>query len=267
MTQWIRLLITLIAAAAAALGAGPAAAGGVDDRVAASGTVRVCIWPEYYGISWHNPRTGRLQGLDIDLSAEFAREIGRRLEYVPTTFATLIDDLVNQRCDAAMFGVAITPQRAQHLRFTTPYLRSGIVAATLKGHPTVQRWQDIDRPGVRVAVAAGTFMEPVMSAALKHASLVSVRAPATREEELRSGRVDVFMTDFPYSRRLLAEVDWAQIIEPETPFHPLGYAYAVRPGDDAWFARLQGFAERIRRDGRLAAAARGHGLVPIALTE
>jgi ABC-type amino acid transport substrate-binding protein len=116
---------------------------------------------------------------------------------------------------------------------------------------------------VAVAVQAGTFMEPVMAAALKQARLVRVTPPATRERELEAGRVDVFMTDFPYSRRLLDNADWAALIAPPQPFHVLPYAYAVKPGDAAWLAQVDEFVGRIQRDGRLEAAARRHGLAPI----
>jgi len=112
-------------------------------------------------------------------------------------------------------------------------------------------------------VQAGTFMEPVMAARLKQARLVSVKPPTTRERELEAGRVDVFMTDYPYSRRLLDNADWATLISPPTPFHVLPYAYAVKPGDDAWWQAVDEFVARIQRDGRLEAAARRHGLSPI----
>ena len=114
-----------------------------------------------------------------------------------------------------------------------------------------------------VAVQAGTFMEPVMKAELKQAQMVSIRPPATRERELEAGRVDVFMTDYPYSRRLLDNADWATLIAPPQPFHVLPYAYAVKPGDAAWLAQVDEFVARIQRDGRLEAAARKHGLLPI----
>ena len=45
-----------------------------------------------------------------------------------------------------------------------------------------------------------------------------VKLPATRERELVAGRVDVFMTDYPYSRRLLDNADWARLIAPAEPF-------------------------------------------------
>jgi ABC-type amino acid transport substrate-binding protein len=75
--------------------------------------------------------------------------------------------------------------------------------------------------------------------------------------------VDVFMTDFPYSRRLLDNADWATLVAPPKPFNVLPYAYAVKPGDEAWLAQVDEFVARIQRDGRLEAAARKHGLGPI----
>lgn len=267
-----RHLATLAAALAVTLGAvvtsaraqpAAAAAGPVQQRVQASGAVRVCIWPEYYGITYRHPRTQQLVGLDIDLATELGRDLNLRVQHVDSSFATLVDDLKAERCDVAMFAVAMLPQRMEHLRFTRPYLQSDIYAITTKSNRAVQRWADIDQPGVAVAVQAGTFMEPVMRAALKQARLVSIQPPATRERELEAGRVDVFMTDYPYSRRLLDNADWARLIAPPTRFHPLPYAYAVRPGDEGWLALLDRFVQRIQADGRLEAAARRHGLAEV----
>ncbi|MCE2907393.1 MAG: ABC transporter substrate-binding protein, partial [Burkholderiaceae bacterium] len=226
-----------------------AQAQGVLERVRAAGTVRVCVWPDYYGVSLRNPRTQQFVGIDIDLSAEFARDLGLKLQYVDSSFASLIADLEGDRCDVAMFAVGMLPQRMERLRFTRPYLQSDIYGITTRGNRVVQRWEDIDRPGVAVAVQVGTFMEPVMAATLRHARLVRVSPPTTRERELEAGRVDVFMTDYPYSRRLLDNADWATLIAPPRPFHVLPYAYAVKPGDAAWLAEVDGFVERIQRDG------------------
>ena len=256
---------TLLAALLALLLAASAHAGPVAERVKSRHALRVCIWPDYYGVSFRNPKTQALEGIDIDLSAAFANDLGVTLEYVDSSFVTLIEDLQGERCDVAMFAVGMLPQRVAQLRFSRPYLQSDIYAVTTKSNRAVRRWADIDRPGVAVAVQAGTFMEPVMREALHHARLVSVRPPDTRERELEAGRVDVFMTDYPYSRRLLDNADWAMRIDPPQPFHVLPYAYAVKPGDDAWLATVDAFVQRVQRDGRLAAAARRHGLAEIAV--
>jgi len=258
--------LTLLVALAATL-PGTVHAGSVLDRVKSSGTLRVCIWPDYYGITWRNPRTEQLAGIDIDLSAEFAKSLGVNLKYVESSFAKLIDDLTADRCDVAMHAVGITPQRQQALRFSQPYLKSDIYAVTTRSSRLVRQWSDIDQPGVRVAVQAGTFMEPVMAAELRQAQMVVIKPPLVREQELEAGRVDVFMTDYPYSRRLLDNADWARLVSPPQSFHPIPYAYAVKPGDDEWLRRVDEFVAQIKRDGRLEAAARRAGLSEIVVRQ
>jgi len=233
------------------------------ERVRASGKLQVCIWPEYYGVTYRHPQTQQLGGIDIDLSAELARELGVGVEYVDSSFSQLVADLNGGRCDVAMFAVGILPSRKEQLAFTEPYLQSDIYGVTTRANRMVRQWADIDQPGVVVAVQAGTFMEPVMRDALRQARMVVVRPPGTREQELETGRADVFMTDFPYSRRLLDNADWARLVSPPKPFHVLPYGYAVKRGDARWLARLDDFVAAIKRDGRLAAAARRHGLADI----
>lgn len=238
-------------------------AGPIAQRVKAAKAVRVCIWPEYYGITFRNPRNQQLDGIDIDLSGEFARDIGARLEYVESSFSRLLSDLQDDRCDVAMFAVGITAQRQQSLRFSQPYLQSDIYGMTTRASRSIRNWEDIDKPGIQVAVQAGTFMEPVMRAALTQAKLVVIQSPLTREQELESGRVDVFMTDYPYSRRLMASADWVRLVSPPKPFNPIPYAYAVKPGDTEWLTQIDQFVSRIKADGRLEKAARKYGLSDI----
>ncbi len=73
------------------------------------------------------------------------------------------------------------------------------------------------------------------------------------------------MTDFPYSRRMLETTDWARLISPTSTYHLTHYAYAVAPGDDAWFQRMEQFVRDIKRDGRLMKAASRYKLDPIAV--
>ncbi len=255
---------------AALLLAGPccggAHAGDVLDRVRATHSVRVCIWPEYYGIVWRDPRNGRLSGIDAEMSAALAADLGVRLEYVDTTFSKLIDDLLDKRCDVAMFAVGVTPQRQRRLRFTRPYLESDVYGIVMRDSQVVREWADIDKPGVNVGVQANTFMEPAMRAALRHAHLVVLPPQVAREEELQAGRIDVMMTDFPYGHRLLENADWASLIAPPAPFHPVPYAYAVRPGDDAWLRTLDAFVARVKADGRLSAAAQRNHLTEVLIS-
>jgi cyclohexadienyl dehydratase len=256
-------VVLAITSAVAAATTGSHAGGARLERITAAGELRVCIWPDYYGVTFRNPRSGTLTGVDAELSAEFARELGVRVRHVDSSFPAFIGDLLEGRCDIAMFGVGALPERAARVRFSQPYLRSDILAVTTRTHPTIRAWADIDRAGHVVGVQAGTFMEPVMRRTLKQAQMVAIRPPDTRERELQAGRIDVFMTDYPYSRRLVDAADWAKVLAPPSPLAPLDYAYAVAPGDDAWLERVDRFVRDIKRDGRLMKAARAYRLDPI----
>ena len=235
------------------------------ERVLEAKTLRVCIWPDYYGITYRNPKTQQLSGIDIDLAQELAKDLGPpvKVQFVDSSFARLIDDVVQDRCDIAMFAVGITAARAEKLRFTQPHLKSDIFAITTQSNRRIKEWSDIDKPGVVVAVAKGTYHEPVMREQLKFATLIAPATPFAREQEVESGRADVFMTDYPYSQRMLATTDWARLITPPGTFHLTSYGYAMQQGDDRWFERVERFMRDIKRDGRLLAAARRHKLDPI----
>ncbi len=233
------------------------------DRVQAAGEVRVCIWPDYYGVSLRNPKTLQLTGVDADLALELGKDLGVRVTYVDSSFAKLVPDVTGKRCDVAMFAVGVTPQRTDKLRFTQPTLASDIYAITTRNNRRLKTWEDIDKPGVVVTVMKGTLHEPIMRERLKAAQLLVVDTPLAREQEVESGRADVFMTDFPYSRRMLETTDWARLMAPTSTFHMTNYAYAVAPGDDAWFKRMEQFVSDIKRDGRLLKAASRYKLDPI----
>jgi len=235
-------------------------------RVIEAKELRVCIWPDYYGITYRNPKTRLLSGLDIDIAAELGRDLGVTVRYVDSSFPKLADRLANDDCDIAMHGVGITPARRSRVQFTKPTMRSDVYAITSRSSAAVRRWEDLDKPGRVIAVQSGTLMEPLMRQYLKQAHLIAVQPPQTREQEVESGRADAFMTDFPYSRRMLALTDWAHLVSAPEPFHLTEYAYALAPGDTSLLERVNLFIDAIRQDGRLQRFARKHRLDAIIVT-
>lgn len=241
----------------------PMQASATLEAIRARGAVRVCIWPDYFAISFRNPRNGELEGIDIDMARALARHLGVRLDLVDTNFAAFMDRLAERQCDIAMFGVGVTEARAARVAFSAPYLISRVYGVASRDNRQMRSWADIDKPGVVVAVAAGTFMEPLMRQTLRQAELLLVRPPQTREAELQAGRADVFMSDYPYTRRMVLMHDWVRVIDPPGPIGETSYAYAVAQGDAAWLAEVNAFLAASRADGTLARAAEANGLGPI----
>ena len=236
-------------------------------EIKTSKELKVCIWPEYYAITYRNPKTHKLNGIDIELAQALGKELGVAIRYVDSSFSLLVENFLKGRCDIAMHAIGVTPERAQKLQFTKPYLYSDIYAVTTKNNQAIKTWSDLDVSGHVIAVQIGTVMEPVMRNYLKKASLVIVKPPMRREQEVESGRVDAFMTDYPYSQRMLATADWARVVSPERPFHITEYAYALAPGDSSLLAVVNDFIERFLQDGRLRQIAKSYKLESIVISQ
>lgn len=255
------ILATLLCACAWA-----AQAGRLED-VMQSKTLRVCIWPDYYGITYRDPMTMSLSGIDIDLAHALAKDLGAKPVFIDSSFARLIEDITQNHCDIAMFAIGVLPQRTEKLHFSAPYLQSDIYAITTRSNRRIKQWDDIDKPGVIVAVAKGTLHETVMKTKLGSAKLLVLDSPHARELEVESGRADVFMTDYPYSKRMLETTDWARLVSPPGTYHVTPYAYAMQKNDPAWQARIERFVRDIKRDGRLRDVAGRHGLSAIVVAD
>lgn len=226
------------------------------------GKIRVCQVPNYYAISFRNPTTGELEGVDVELSKELAKELNVKLEIVETNFSTFIADLQADKCDIGMFAVAATLKRAQAVEFSNPYLQSGLIAVVRDGSK-VQKWEDIDQEGVRVVTTLGSFMDEIMKSYLKKAEHLSVTPPADGLSEIAAGKADVYISDYPTSIRLKKEFDWAKLIAPSEPLAVTPYAYVVAPGDQVWLNFINLFVRTIHNDGRLKKYAEKYNLGPM----
>ena len=233
------------------------------EKIKLNNELRVCIWPQYYGISYIDPRTQKLVGIDSDLSVELAKDLGVKLKLVKSSFPTLINDVTSDKCDIAMFAIGNTKSRSEKMRFTTPHLQSDIYAITTKTNKKVKSWDDIDKKDVIVSVAKGTYHEPVMKEKLKYAQLQVIKGFKQREDEVQSGRADVFMTDYPYAKKMLAKTDWAKLITTSEIYHLTPYAWTMAYGNDKFYERVEKFIEDIKKDGRLKKLAKKNQLEEI----
>lgn len=236
-----------------------------EKSIQKSGKLQVCIWPDYFSISYQNKKTGELEGIDIGLSHAFAKDLGVEIEYIPTHFGIFMEDIQQEKCDLAMFGVGITEARSNKIDYSEPYLSSSMYGIASKSNPLVDSWESIDKPGVIVCVQKGTYMDGVMRRSLNNAEVMAVIKNSQREAEVRSGRADVFIADYPYGQKMLQVYDWAKLLTPKQATEQIQYAYAIKKGQPEWLERINTFVKEIKADGRLEHHAKENGLLPIAL--
>lgn len=233
-------------------------------RISKSQVLRVCVIPDYFSIAYKDPKTNSYDGLDTDLALELGKDLGAKVEYIDSSWATFIPDLQADKCDIVMSGIGATMTRAKAVAFSKPYILAGIYAVARKDSKTVKSWADLDKDGVTIAVSLGGYIEPFLRKYLKHAKIMTITPPANREQEVALGRADAMMVDYPTAIKVTDTYDWAAVIEAPTPTAIAPFSYVVMPGDQIWLNYVNLFVDTIKRDGRLLTYAKKHRLDPVA---
>ncbi len=235
-----------------------------EDRltaIRARAELRVCIWPGYHGLSWRNPRTGELEGLDVEMARLLAARLRVRPAFMEVLTPAIPAAVEAGRCDIAMSGVTVTEERATRIAFSKPYLATPLVGIANRASTRVREWDDIDRPGVVVMVAEGAPAMAIMRESLRRAELSVLPPHRRREAEVQAGRADVSITDVPFGTGLAMQQDWVRLVPAPPRFGETLTAYAVPRGDAAWLAEVNNFLAAVKSDGALARAADRFGLV------
>jgi chorismate mutase-like protein len=205
--------------------------------------LRVGSTGDYPPFSYRNPATGEWSGADIDMARSLGRALGRPVEFVPTSWRSLVADQVAGRFDIAMGGISVTPERALQVSFTAPYLTDG--KAPLVRCTDVVRYAelaDIDQPAVRVVVNPGGTNEQFVRQQLRRAQVTVHADNIGVFDELLAGRADVMITD-AIEARLQQQLRPALCaVRPQQPFNEVPKAYMMskdsplRPALEHWLA-------------------------------
>src|SRR5688572_8814336 len=113
---------------------------------------------------------GEPRGIAPDLGRELAKRVGVPLEFVRFDQAGKLADAVKDgKCDVGFLGAE--PQRANEIAFTTAYLEIPVTFLVPSGSP-IRAIEEVDREGVRIAVADRSAYDLFLSRNIKKAQLV-----------------------------------------------------------------------------------------------
>ena len=125
----------LIVLAAALLGVVAAAHAQQKSRlhsILERGTLRVGTTGDFNPMSVRDTATNTYRGFDIEAMEQLARDMGVKLQWVSTEWATLVAGITADRYDIFAGGSSLNMARARTVAFTDPYLEAGTVPLTLK---------------------------------------------------------------------------------------------------------------------------------------
>ncbi|MDM8538528.1 transporter substrate-binding domain-containing protein [Desulfobacterales bacterium HSG17] len=143
-------------------------------------------------------KQGRLTGFEIDVAKKLARDMGVKIEFVPTAWSGIIPALLTGKFDVIIGGMGITPKRNLKVNFTIPYDYSGMsmVAHKVKARG-FSSLDDFNKSSVTLAARMGTTAEQAAKKYMPKAKLKLFENESQALAELNLGRVHAVISSAP----------------------------------------------------------------------
>jgi len=251
MKSWLFLRPVIAAAALLLAGCGtpsPNALAAVRER----GVLRVGATGDYKPMSFREPATGQYRGFDAALAEDLARDLGVKLEYVPTAWPTLMRDTLDGKFDLALCGITITPERRKQALMSDGYLGNGkTILCRAEDASKYTSLAAVDRPEVRVMENPGGLNERFARAYLKHATLVIHPVNEEIPGLIAAGKADVMITEIMEAACYCAQDSRLAAPLLDAPFTRGELGALLPPGSESLLDYVNGFLARARQSGRL----------------
>jgi len=232
--------------------------------IRAHGALRVAHTGDYRPFSFTDAAKAPV-GIDVDLAKRLASELGVSLQWVNTSWASLVADLRADRYDIAMSGVSVSAEREAAGCFTSPYFRTGKTVLTRCAlDRTFDALAQLDDPSVRVIVNPGGTNERFVRAHLPNAHVIAHDDNRTIFHALAAGEADVMITDAVEAQLEARSNPALCLADPPPLFEHVEKAYLI-PKDARWQAWLNAWLVRINSSGEFDAVQRRYLDVPSSL--
>ena len=166
------------------------------NRIRETGVLRVGTAGDYKPMSFLDPETGSYWGFDTELAEDLAAALEVEIEYVPTSWPTLMADTQAGIFDLAVCGITITDARKEEALMSDGYLQNG--KTVLCRAEDVDRYtslEAINRPEVRVMENPGGLNEKFARENLPDATLIIHDINQEIPGLIASGKADVMITE------------------------------------------------------------------------
>ena len=154
-------------------------------QIAPTGRLRSAVNLGNAALAQRDVASGALNGVSPDLAKELARTLGLPLDFVVYNGAgEVFADVENDKWDIAF--LAIDSKRAEKISYTAPYV---IIEGTyaVPSQSSIQDIDDIDQPGIRLAVAKNSAYDLFLSPRLTKAQIARAANP--------QASLEMFVTD------------------------------------------------------------------------
>jgi polar amino acid transport system substrate-binding protein len=226
----------------------PSTAGGPNvDEIRRRGRLIVGVGQSTNLFSFRDPVSGELQGFDVDIAREVARDLvgdPDRVEFRLLTSPDRISALQNGTVDIVARAMTITCTRAEQIAFSSLYFEASQRLLVPKDSP-VQGSADL--AGKRVCSHVDTSSLATVGRVAPAATLLAVQNWDDCLVALQQGQADAVSTDDAILAGLAVQDPNLHIVGPSLEAEP--YGIGVNKSQDDLVRAVNASLERMRRDG------------------
>ena len=216
------------------------------------GVLLVGATGDYQPMSFLNPETKTYEGFDTALSEDFAASLGVKIQYVPTSWPTLMQDTLARKFDLALCGITITEARKKQALMSEGYLENGkTILCRAEDAAKYTSLAAINHPEVRVMENPGGLNEKFARANLPQATLIIHPVNEEIPRLIVEGKADVMITEIMEAAFYCSRD--ARLAAPliNTPFTHGQLGALIPPGNEALRDYFNRFLQQLRETGRL----------------
>ena len=191
------------------------------------------------------------RGQAAGISVELAKALGQylqhevRIENIP--FDGLIPALKTGKIDLIISSMTATPERAQSITFSEPYLHTGL-CVLVNRRANLHSIEQADQPGCTIVVKQGTTGQLYARAHLRRARVLVLEKEDGCVLEVVQGKAQAFLYD-----QMSVFHHWQRNQETTEallkPFQEEDWAIGLRQGNEALRERVNAFLAAYRAEG------------------
>jgi polar amino acid transport system substrate-binding protein len=190
---------------------------------------------------------GRPTGISVDLAAALGQYLRQPVKIVNIPFDGLIPSLKTGKIDLIISSLTVTPERAQSIAFSDPYLHTGLCLLVSR-QANIHSIEEVDQPAYTVAVKQGTTGQSYAQNHLSHARVLVLDKEDGCVLEVVQGKAQAFIYD-----QMSVFQHWQRHQDTTSallkPFREESWAIGIRRDNAALTAQVNAFLSSFRAEG------------------
>lgn len=217
------------------------------------GTLTVLTSPDYP--PFENLEGDEIVGLDIDIAAAVAEELGLEFEVKSLQFDGIITAVAaGGQGDIGVSGISVDPDRAKQVDFTESYYVDDLAIAVMKGGDITadNATEALNAEGMVIAVQTGTTGEDYVKENFPNATVQGYGNSTDAFAAMQAGQANAVCTNAAVVKQMLAQAySDAEIVASAATGEE--YAMAVSKDNPALLEALNAAIVKLTDDGTIEA--------------